>query len=74
MKNKKFEKDFKKLFSKLNYEFVNFELVELALTHSSYVDGKLIANYERLEFLGDRVLGLSIANLIYKMFPNEKEG
>ena len=74
MKNKKFEKDFKKLFSKLNYEFVNFELVDLALTHSSYVDGKLIANYERLEFLGDRVLGLSIANLIYKMFPNEKEG
>ncbi|MDR2902867.1 MAG: ribonuclease III [Lactobacillales bacterium] len=32
------------------------------------------ASYERLEFLGDRVLGLVIAELLYKHFPNEKEG
>jgi ribonuclease-3 len=45
-------------------------LFEAALTHSSTTR----ANYERLEFLGDRVLGLSIARWLYERFPTEPEG
>ncbi|MBO9712411.1 MAG: ribonuclease III [Sphingomonas sp.] len=43
---------------------------ERALTHGS----QAAANYERLEFLGDRVLGLSIAEWLYLRFPGEPEG
>ncbi|QNM83643.1 ribonuclease III [Sphingomonas sabuli] len=45
-------------------------LFEAAVTHSSTRD----VDYERLEFLGDRVLGLSIARWLYERFPNEPEG
>ena len=45
-------------------------LFERALTHSSRSD----ENYERLEFLGDRVLGLVIADWLYALFPAEPEG
>ncbi len=45
-------------------------LFERALTHSSRSD----ENYERLEFLGDRVLGLAIAAWLYELFPAEPEG
>jgi ribonuclease-3 len=45
-------------------------LFERALTHSSRGD----ENYERLEFLGDRVLGLVIADWLYELFPAEPEG
>ena len=36
--------------------------------------GSKAATYERLEFLGDRVLGLIVAEMLYKTYPNEKEG
>jgi len=55
----------------LNYTFKDVELLKLALTQSG-VDSK--HNNERLEFLGDRVLGLSVALLLYKMYPTEPEG
>lgn len=42
-----------------------------AVTHGSLDDGK---SYERLEFLGDRVLGLSVAEWLYQLFPDESEG
>lgn len=45
-------------------------LFERALTHGSH--GR--ETYERLEFLGDRVLGLVVANWLYERFPNEPEG
>jgi ribonuclease-3 len=45
-------------------------LYERALTHGS----QAAANYERLEFLGDRVLGLSVAEWLYTLFPDEAEG
>ena len=45
-------------------------LFERALTHSSRGDD----HYERLEFLGDRVLGLTIAAWLYELFPDEPEG
>ena len=54
----------------LTYTFQDKTLLERALTHSSLG----VADYERLEFLGDRVLGLIIAEELFKKFPKEKEG
>ena len=62
-----------KLQQVLNYHFNNINLLKQALTHSS-VTSNIHRNYERLEFLGDRVLGMTMAHLLYKMFPNDKEG
>jgi ribonuclease-3 len=61
--------------SKLCYEFNNKKLLEEALTHPSISqqDSKSF-NYERLEFLGDGVLGLVIAELLINKYPDEKEG
>lgn len=61
----------KELQEKIEYSFKDETLLQTALTHSS--TGK-DENYERLEFLGDRVLGLAIASLLFKKFPNENEG
>ena len=55
---------------KLGHEPRDLHLFELALTHSS-VGGD---SYERLEFLGDRVLGVVIARALYERYPNEPEG
>ena len=55
----------------LNYDFNNPKLLDLALTQSG-ADAE--HNNERLEFIGDRVLGLSVARLLYEMFPTEAEG
>ncbi len=48
-------------------------MLEIALTHPSAVVGS-DAHYERLEFLGDAVLDLAIADLLMRQFPNAKEG
>lgn len=56
---------------KINYNFKDKNLLELALTQSG-ADSK--HNNERLEFIGDRVLGLSVAALLYDMYPNDNEG
>ena len=61
----------------LDYKFKNIELLKEALTHSSIKNNnkqKKIFNYERLEFLGDRVLGFIISDLLYRKFPNSQEG
>lgn len=55
---------------KLGQEARDLDLFERALTHSSL--GR--DSYERLEFLGDRVLGLVIASTLYERYPNEPEG
>ena len=52
------------------YRPQDLALFELALTHASKSD----ENYERLEFLGDRVLGLATAAWLYELFPDEAEG
>ena len=67
-------KDINKIEDSLKYNFKNRQLLESAITHTSILNKKDDYTYERLEFLGDRVLGLSIANLIYKKFLNESEG
>ena len=66
-----------KLEKKINYNFKNIELLKEAITHSSYQKNKSKIkdkNYERLEFLGDRVLGLVLSEYFYKTFPTAKEG
>lgn len=57
----------------LKYRFSNAALLCKALTHGS-VNSDVLANYERLEFLGDRVLGEAVAHLLYNIFPKEPEG
>jgi len=57
----------------LGYKFNDEKLLNQALTHSSYTTD-IHRNYERLEFLGDRVLGVAVAHMLYSKFPNEPEG
>jgi ribonuclease III len=54
------------------YVFKDRRLLETALTHSSAV--KAATNNERLEFLGDRVLGLVVADMLFQKFPDAPEG
>jgi len=55
----------------LGHRFRDAGLLQTALTHSSAGEG---SNYQRLEFLGDRVLALVIADRLYRAFPEEPEG
>jgi ribonuclease-3 len=57
----------------INYRFARVVLMKRALTHSSFSKNRL-ENNERLEFLGDRVLGLAISKILYEMYPLEDEG
>ncbi|MCQ2821560.1 MAG: ribonuclease III [archaeon] len=53
----------------------NFELYKTALIHKSFADEhKTKRDYERLEFLGDSVLGLIAAEYLYETYPNDSEG
>jgi len=62
-----------KLEDVLGHEFGDGALLTLALRHASTTDTRTESN-ERLEFLGDRVLGLTVAQLLYDRFPDEEEG
>ena len=67
------------LFETLGHRFARPELLIEALTHASAVPrqparGTSKQGYERLEFLGDRVLGLVVAELVWRRFPQEAEG
>ena len=55
----------------LNYKFKDKKILIKAFTHKSF-DKNI--NNEKLEFLGDRVLGLILSKKIYQLYPNEKEG
>ena len=63
--------DYEILEKKLKINFKNKDLLVKSLTHKSYNN---IDNNEKLEFLGDRVLGLVIAKKLLEIYPNEKEG
>ena len=65
------EKKIKELEKLINYNFKKNSLLERALTHKSF-DNNI--NNEKLEFLGDRVLGLVISEKLLEKFPDEKEG
>lgn len=61
----------------LDYSFRRIELLDDALTHpgaSQPRSSRRRIDYERLEFLGDRVLGLVVADMLFTRFPLEKEG
>lgn len=59
---------------KLEYTFGNPQHLVNALTHSSYTQGRNLPSNERLEFLGDSLLGMTIAELIFHAKPNLSEG
>ena len=63
--------DYKKLEKKINIRFKDKNLLIKSLTHKSV---NKISNNEKLEFLGDRVLGLVIAKRLLEIYPDEKEG
>ncbi len=56
---------------KLKINFKNSDLLLQAITHKSFNSKK---NYEQLEFLGDRVLGISLSEKLIELYPNEKVG
>ncbi len=59
----------------LNYVFRDETLLKTALTHASAAATDVnLVDYERMEFLGDRVLGLIVAERLYALYPQETEG
>ena len=63
--------DYHNLEKKIKVEFKNKDLLVKSLTHKSFNKDE---NNEKIEFLGDRVLGLVIAKKLLEIYPNEKEG
>ena len=63
--------DYFKLEKKIDYKFKNKNLLVQSLTHKSF---NKLNNNEKIEFLGDRVLGLVIAKKLLEIYPEEKEG
>ena len=73
------EQQLKTLCEKLGYVFNDMELLDMALSHSSWSNEQAVSNpaltcNERLEFLGDAVLGLVISNYLYRNFADAPEG
>ena len=70
--------DVKDLAARLGHDFSSPRLLEEAVTHPSLAGSRRTRKdpmpYERLEFLGDRVLGLVIAEWLYEKFPDASEG
>ncbi len=56
---------------KINIKFKNLNNLKKSITHKSFDP---IDNYEKLEFLGDRILGFVISKKLIELYPNEKEG
>jgi ribonuclease-3 len=64
------KRQLQRLCKALHYEFKNIDLLEEALTHRS----KHAKNNERLEYLGDSILGFLVAKHLFEMFPTASEG
>ena len=67
----------KDLEAAIGYRFSNISLLQNALAHSSYANERWhdsLKSNERLEFLGDSVLGMLVAEHLYRTFPNRPEG
>ena len=58
----------------LGYEFRNREILERALRHGSSMASDLAGSYQRLEFLGDAVLGHAVALMLFERFPGDDQG
>ncbi len=75
MRNSHAAAELSDLQSAISHEFSNLELLQLALVHKSAGEGKSgFESNERLEWLGDRVLGLLVAQKIYDNYPSVEEG
>ena len=69
------QKRIAELENRIGHSFSNHDRLIRALTHSSATKkAGDVSHYERLEFLGDRVLGLCIANMLFEKFPTAREG
>ena len=66
--------DIDALQKQLKYNFSHARYITKAMTHSSAIHDSTGLDYERLEFLGDRVVNLVVADLLFKTFPDEREG
>jgi ribonuclease-3 len=64
----------KLLEKKIGHRFRTRDLLEEALRHASTVEGETRKSYQRLEYLGDAVLNLCIAEKMYRTFPDAEEG
>ncbi len=56
---------------KINIKFKNLNILKKSITHKSFDS---VNNYEKLEFLGDRILGFVISKKLIELYPDEKEG
>ena len=56
---------------KINIKFKNLNYLKKSITHKSYDQSD---NYEKLEFLGDRILGFVISKKLIELYPDQKEG
>lgn len=65
--------DYSALEARVGHRFANQTLLRRALTHASVAPSR-VDSYERLEFLGDRVLGLAVAHMLVEAFSEESEG
>jgi ribonuclease III len=75
--SRKGAKDRDALEDRIGYKFADKALLERALTHISALSGgpqNRAGSYQRLEFLGDHVLGLVISDMLYRAFPKANEG
>ena len=66
--------DLAELEARIGYSFKDATLAERALTHVSAPTPARAQSYQRLEFLGDRVLGLVVSHMLYEAFPQASEG
>ncbi len=60
--------------ARIGHFFVDRNLIAVALTHVSAAAGRKRETYQRLEFLGDHVLGLAVSAMLYEAFPEAGEG
>ncbi len=69
-------KDIAQLEAQLGYVFASPELLQEAMTHSTYANEhkEVTSHNERLEFVGDSVFGMMAATLLFELFPDENEG
>src|ERR1700732_4594869 len=66
--------DVRTLEARIGHVFADRNLIAAALTHVSAAAGSKRETYQRLEFLGDRVLGLAVSGMLFEAFPEAGEG
>jgi ribonuclease-3 len=73
----KVEKAHQELQDRINYHFNDIDLLKVALTHRSFAksnDNVWLPSNERLEFLGDSILGVIVSEFLYAKYPDKLEG